>query len=141
MIVLHRRECVRNALTRVHPSCGSIQRALLRGRGKLERVLQGLEELQGRPFDPALLLSELLLEMLGASMLGGFDFGLAASRRPHALRRRVRSTPRRLRSAASSSATWSGPSPSTLSVSPTTPSESIYCGGCRRLSPRAASHW
>ena len=60
-------------------SSARIQRALLRGRGKLERVLQGLEELQGRPFDPAVLLAELLLEMLGASMLGGFDFGLAAS--------------------------------------------------------------
>ena len=54
-----------------------IQRALIRGCGKLERVLQGLEELQGRPFDPAVLLTELSLEMLGASMLGGFDFGLA----------------------------------------------------------------
>ena len=60
-------------------SSARIQRALLRGYGKLERVLQGLEELQGRPFDPAVLLNELLLEMLGASMLGGFDFGLAAS--------------------------------------------------------------
>ena len=59
-------------------SSARIQRALLRGRGKLERVLQGLEELQGRPFDPAVLLTELSLEMLVASMLGGFDFGLAA---------------------------------------------------------------
>jgi len=60
-------------------SSARIQRALLRGCGKLERVLHGLEELQGRPFDPAVLLSELSLEMLGASMLGGFDFGFAAS--------------------------------------------------------------
>ena len=56
-----------------------IQRALLRGQPKLECVLQGVEALQGAPFDPAVLLAELSLDLLGDSMLGGFDFGLAAS--------------------------------------------------------------
>ena len=60
-----------------------IRRALLRGQEKLDSMLDHLAE-SGESFDPATLMTELSLAMLGQSMLGGFDFGLHASATPSA---------------------------------------------------------
>ena len=55
-----------------------IRRALLRGQEQLDSTLDHLAE-SGESFDPATLMTELALAMLGQGMLGGFDFGLLAS--------------------------------------------------------------
>ena len=60
-----------------------IRRALLRGQEQLNSALDRLAE-SGESFDPATLMTELTLAMLGQSMLGGFDFGLHASATPSA---------------------------------------------------------
>ena len=60
-----------------------IRRALLRGQEQLDSMLDHLAE-SGESFDPATLMTELSLAMLGQSMLGGFDFGLHASATPSA---------------------------------------------------------
>ena len=60
-----------------------IRRALLRGQEQLDSMLDHLAE-SGESFDPATLMTELALGMLGQSMLGGFDFGLHASETPSA---------------------------------------------------------
>eukprot|EP00964_Phaeocystis_antarctica_P160240 scaffold131699_cov75-Phaeocystis_antarctica.AAC.3 len=60
-----------------------IRHALLRGQEQLSSTLDRMAE-SGESFDPATLMTELALGMLGQSMLGGFDFGLHASATPSA---------------------------------------------------------
>ena len=60
-----------------------VRRALLRGQEQLNSTLDHLAG-SGESFDPATLMTELALGMLGQSMLGGFDFGLHASATPSA---------------------------------------------------------